>query len=220
MEKLKSITNQSVSFFKKDGVKMIYKKGQLFFRPEDTAQGIYYLDSGQVVAYSMKENGTEQIVGIWEEGAIFGKIGTIISQPATIISTQALADCVVYRLECEKFQNLLETEPKMFWSYMKQVSFNNIYILNQVLVMGERNIYLKVLAEILLMARYYGEHHNNECVLRILLTQEQMANMLCITREYLSKTLKKIKLKKIIKIEKTGRIRVPDIKKLEEEIKK
>ena len=55
--------------------------------------------------------------------------------------------------------------------------------------------------------------------MRILLTQEQMANMLAITREYLSKTLKKIRIKKLIKIDKTGRITIPDVKKIEEEMR-
>lgn len=219
MEKLKTLTKQAIPFFKKDGVKMTYKKGQLFFRPEDSAQGIYYLESGQAVVLSAKENGLDQIIGVFEEGAIFGKIGTIISQPFTVISTKSLTDCTIYRLPCEKFQVLLTTEPTMFDAYMKQVSFNNVFILNQILILGERNIYLKLISQILLLAGYYGDNEKSGCVLRVVLTQEQMANMLCITREYLSKTLKKIKLKKIIVVGKDGRIRVPNMKKLEEEVK-
>lgn len=220
MEKLNSLTKTALPLFKKKGIKMAYKKGQLFFRPEDSAQGIYYLDSGQAMVFSAKENGLEQIVGIFEEGAIFGKIGTVISQPFTIISIKSLTDCIIYRLTCEQFQTLLNTEPTMFDAYMKQVSFNNVFILNQILVLGERNIYLKLLSQILLLAGYYGDNEKSGCVLRIVLTQEQMANMLCITREYLSKTLKKIKLKKIITVGKDGRIRIPDINILKREIER
>lgn len=220
MEKLKTLTKEASIFFRKNGVKINYKKGQLFFRPEDSAQGIYYLESGQVMAYSMKEDGTEQIIGIWEEGAIFGKIGTIIYQPLTIISTQAITECEVYRLDCQEFQKLLDNNSEISGAYMKQVSFNNVYILNQVLVLGEREIYIKVLSQILLMAGYYGHEVNSEIVLRISLTQEQMANMLCISREYFSKTLKKIKIKKLITIDGRGQIKIPSIKKIEEEVKR
>ncbi len=220
MEQLKNLTKEAGVFFRENGVKMSYKKGQLFFRPEDSAQGIYYLESGQVMAYSMKENGTEHIIGIWEEGAIFGKIGTIISQPLTIISTQAITDCEVYRLDCKEFQHLLDINRKISEAYMKQVSFNNVYILNQVLVLGERDIYIKVLSQILLMAGYYGSEVDSEVILRISLTQEQMANMLCISREYLSKTLKKIKIKKLVTINGHGQMKIPNIKKIEEEIRK
>lgn len=219
MEKLNSLTKTALPLFKKYGIKMTYKKGQLFFRPEDSAQGIYYLDSGQAIVFSAKENGLEQIVGIFEEGAIFGKIGTVVSQPFTVISTKSLTDCTVYRLTCEQFQILLKTEPTIFDAYMKQVSFNNVFIINQILILGERNIYLKLLSQILLLADYYGDNKKSGCVLRIILTQEQMANMLCITREYLSKTLKKIKLKKIIVVGKDGRIRIPDMNRLNSLVK-
>lgn len=218
MEKLSSLTKTALPFFKKSGVRMTYKKGQLFFRPEDSAQGIYYLDSGQAMVFSAKENGLEQIVGVFEEGAIFGKIGTVISQPFTVISTRSLTDCTIYRLNCEQFQTLLNTEVAMFDAYMKQVSFNNVFILNQILVLGEKNIYLKLLSQILLLAGYHGDNEESGCTLRVILTQEQIANMLCITREYLSKTLKKVKLKKLITIDKNGCIKIPSIKKIKQEI--
>ena len=47
-----------------------------------------------------------------------------------------------------------------------------------------------------------------------------MANMLCISREYFSKTLKKIKIKKLITINGRGQIKIPSIKKIEEEVKR
>lgn len=220
MDKLNLLTKTALPFFKETGIKILYKKGQLFFRPEDSPQGIYYLDAGQVVVFSEKENGLEQIIGLFEEGAIFGKVGTVISQPCIYISARSLTNCVVYRLTCEQFQNLLDTESVVSDAYMKQLAFNNVFILNQILVLGEKNIYLKILSYLLLLAEYYGNSGKSGSILRITLNQEQMANMLCITREYLSKTLKKIKSKKIITIKKDGRIKIPNVKLLKLEIEK
>lgn len=218
MQKLNLLTQTAVPYFQKNGIKIDYKKGQLFVRPEDSAQGIYYLISGQAQLFATKIDGTEQIIGIWEEGAIFGKVGSVIPQRFTTISTRALSSCVVYRLDCKQFQTLLEKEPAMSVAYMQQVAFNNIYVLNQILTLGERNIYLRVVSELLLLADYYGDPCGKGCVLRIVLTQEQLASVLCITREYLSKMLKKIKLKKLIVVDKEGRISIPNLAGLKQEM--
>lgn len=84
--------------------------------------------------------------------------------------------------------------------------------------MGERNITLRVISELLLLAAYYGDHNGSGCTLRLALTQEQLANMLCITREYLGKTLKKLKDKKLVVITSEGTISLPDLSALRQEL--
>jgi len=212
-----TITQAIVPFFQKDGLKITYKKGQQFFRPEDNAQGIYYLESGQAILCSTKMDGGEQIVAIGEKGTIFGKIGSVMAQPLVNISTKAITDCVVYRLGCQEFLQLIETEPLAFKAYMQQVSRNNVYLLSQLLILGEKNIYARVIAELLFLAEFHGNKHGQSCTLRIKLTQEELANILCISREYLNKTLQKIKTKKMIS-NKKGCVEIPSLVALKNEI--
>lgn len=218
MQKLKILTQTALPHFREYGLKINYKKGQLFVRPEDTAQGIYYLASGQALLFASKGDGVEQIIGIWEEGAIFGKVGSVIPQRHLTTYTQALSDCLVYRLDCNQFQSLLQNEPAFVSAYMQQVSFNNIFILSQSLTLGERNIYSRIISQLLMLSDFYGSIKGNSCKLRVVLTQEQLAAMLCITREYLSKTLKKIKLKKLIMVDKNGNITIPSLANLKKEL--
>lgn len=214
------LTKDAVVFFKNKGLKINYKKGQLFVRPEDHAQGVYYLINGQALLQTIKLNGTEQIIGFWEKGAIFGKVGSVITQLSTDSYIQALTDCLVYRLSLENFQQLLTSEKQMYQAYMQQVSFNNIFTLNQIMVLGEKNSYFKVVSQLLLLASYYGNLDQDRCTLRVALTQEQLANMVCITREYLSKTLKKIRAKKLIEINKNGQINITRLSELRKELEK
>ncbi len=217
MINIKDLTKPIVPYFRNDGIRISYKKGQQFFRPEDEAQGIYYLESGQAFLYANKSDGSEQIIAIGEEGTIFGKIGSVISQPSISISAQSLTNCVVYRLSCKQFQQLIESKQDAFKAYMHQVSRNNVYLLSQALIVGERDVYTRIIAEILFLAEFHGDMHENGCSLRVDLNQEQLANMVCISREYLSKTLKKICLKKLI-VEKKGYIEIPDVKALRDEM--
>ena len=59
MQKLKILTQTALPHFREYGLKINYKKGQLFVRPEDTAQGIYYLASGQALLFASKGDGVE-----------------------------------------------------------------------------------------------------------------------------------------------------------------
>lgn len=216
--KNKSITTQSVfPYFQKNGLKINYKKGCQFFRPEDSPQGIYYLESGQAMLSSTKLNGTEQILAIGESGSIFGKVGSVITQPDTNVTAQSITDCVVYRLGC-KDTELIATEPIAGTAYMKQVAYNNVYLLSQVLILGEKDIYLRVISELLLLAEFHGDTYDNQsCCLRVSLTQNQLASMICISREYLSKTLKKIKEKRLI-IDDGRYIKIPNLDTLKHEL--
>jgi len=207
-------TTDAAPIFYKEGLKIEYKKGQVFTRPEDTSQGMYYLDSGQVLVHTAKSDGLEQVVAVFEKGVMFGKPGSLMPQRITLISITALTDCVAYRLSGEKFNK----HPQLLMTYMRQATLNYLYLLNQILVLGERNIYNRVISELLLMADYYGNPQGKGVTLRVALTQEQLSNMLCITREYLSKTLKKIKTKKLITIGEEGRVTIPDITILQREL--
>lgn len=211
------MTQPIVPYFQKYGLKINYKKGRQFFRPEDSAQGIYYLESGQAMLSSTKVGGAEQILAIGEAGTIFGKVGSVMAQPTVNIAAQSITDCLVYRLSCQEFSDLITTEPIAFGAYMQQVSRNNVYLLSQVLILGERNIYARVIAELLFLAEFHGDKCGKQCTLRINLTQEELANMLCISREYLNKTLQKIKLKKLISDQK-GCLEILNLKALREEV--
>lgn len=216
--KNKTITTHAIfPYFQKNGLKINYKKGHQFFRPEDSAQGIYYLQSGQAMLTSSKTNGTEQILAIGEAGSIFGKVGSVMTQPTVNITAQSMTDCVVYRLGCQEFMQLISTEPLACSAYMKQVSYNNVYLLSQVLILGEKDIYTRVITELLFLAKFHGNRTENSCTLRVNLTQEEFANMLCISREYLNKTFKKIKAKKLIS-EQKGYLKILNLVALKKEL--
>lgn len=217
---LPNLTQEAAGYFKKIGLKITYKKGQLFVRPEDLPQGIYYLELGQAFVSAIRGNGSEQIIGIFEPGAIFGKVGSVIRQHPSLTSITALTDCTVFRLNCDQFQTLLKTQPAVLKAYMNQVAINNAFLISQSLVLGERDVYLKVIEEILLLATYFGDQHGQSCQWRIVLTQEQLANMLSISREYLNKTLKKLRDKNLLQVLPKGIIQLPDLTALAKELEK
>jgi len=203
--------------FKTDGILINYKKGQLFVRFEDTAQGIYLLKSGQALAYSPKNSGHDQLIGIFEEGSIFGKVGSVLPQRFINTSIQALTDCEVFRISCDKFINYLKNDVILADAYMRQVSFNNIHVLSHLIILGEKDLYTRVVKGLVMLVDYYGTREHDKATLRISLTQEQLSSLFCMTREYLNKILQELKNKKLVTVTKSGYVHVPSVKLLQEE---
>jgi len=144
-------TLAALPYFQQHGLKMNYKKGQAIVRFEDTAQGIYYLDKGQAYIYIIRDDGSEQIVAFFEEGTVFGKAGSLLPQLFTPLHCQAMNDCLVYRIPCEEFSSLLSTNKEVLVSYMRQVSYNNIFFINHIIHLGEKNIYRRLIATYLII---------------------------------------------------------------------
>lgn len=197
--------------FHKHGILISYKKGQLFVRSEDTAQGVYFLESGQVLTVVPHDLGYEQILGIFEEGSIFGKVGSVIPQKHSAVNIEALTDCIVYRLSCEEFQNFIRKDAAFLAGYMRQVSLNNAYLLRLVSVLGEKDLSVRLVQGLLLLSDLYGEFEGDACTLRISFTQEQFASYLGMSREYFNKIINGLKKLKVIRTSESGNLIIPSL---------
>jgi CRP-like cAMP-binding protein len=209
----RDLTKNAEKYFREQGIKISHKKGQIFDRPEDTLQGIYFMDRGQVLFYHLSGEGYEHLIGVFEEGSIFSKAGSIHVQPVTPLYLESLTDCVIYRLDVDKFMSLLENNREFLLAYLSQVSYNNVFLLKLLLVVGEKDIYLRIVKWLQLMSIYYGDATDDKCVLRMRLSHQQIANCLRITREYLGKGLKEVKKNGLVVMD-DHQIIIPSLKAL------
>lgn len=134
-----------------------------------------------------------------------------MSQPETTISIRAHTDCIVLRLTLEQFKNLVASQVEFLHAYLKQVSFNNIFLVNYSLCLGEKNTYCRLISALLLMAEYFGDPTPKGVRFRVIYTQQQLANMICLTRECLGKNLKQIRQKKLLTVGGEGELFITDL---------
>lgn len=212
-----SLTQPITPFFERFGTKIIYKPNQSFDRPEDSMQGVYLMIAGQALIYTVKSDGISQIIGMYEEGAVFARPGGLINQPQIYQHLEALTNCVVYRMPLDVFQTIYTTNKEFLGIYIKQIALMNMYIVERVITLGENDALKRIVRWLLFMEKYYGDTKGNQSTLRISLTQEQIASFTSLTRESVNKYLQLLKRKKQIKIQK-GKISINNLEALRDQI--
>lgn len=101
-----------------------YALGDVVFAQGDQADGVFYIQSGNVKIVVTSEQGKEAVVGILGPGEFFGE-GCLIGQPARLASTIAVTACEVTCVEKAEMLRLLHAEPAMSELFMAHLLTRN-----------------------------------------------------------------------------------------------
>jgi len=98
-----------VDYFK-SGSRVVYKKGELVIRPQESPEHIYYIESGFVKVYSITKYGDENLHLIRHKGEIFPLIWTF-TEDHRDIAYEVLEASVIWRQPKSDYLNYLEKNP-------------------------------------------------------------------------------------------------------------
>ena len=98
-----------VDFFKA-GSKLTYKKGEAVIRPGDEPNGIYYIKSGFVKAYTITKYGEENSLIIRQTCEVFPMIWAFTGEHRDV-TYEALDDCTIYRQSKTAYIKFLDDNP-------------------------------------------------------------------------------------------------------------
>ncbi len=180
-----------------------YRKGEAIFSEEEDADAFWVLLKGQVKIFKVGPDGREQIMRIARAGESFAEAGAL-SRGAFPASAEAVARSVAVRFPAEEFLDLLMGSP--------QLAINVIVALSQLLrgfaalvdALALREVSAR-LAKYLLDASLRAE--DDALVLDV--RKSVLAARLGTVSETLSRTLRRLRERKIIQVE-GQRIRILD----------
>jgi CRP/FNR family transcriptional regulator len=176
------------------------KKGELIFREGQESHGFYILVSGVVKIYRIAPNGREQIIHFVDAGDAFAE-ATIFNgtYPA---NAEALAECMLLRIEREGFRRVLAHDP--------QLSFKIMATLEKWLRRMRERISELCVAEVPARFACYvlslppaAAQRNGHVSFDMTISKTALAQMLGTTKETLSRILHKMRDKRVINY--TGR---------------
>lgn len=101
-----------------------YAPGEVIFTQGESADGVFYIQSGDVKILVTSEQGKEAVVGILRSGEFFGE-GCLIGQPTRLASAVAMTDCEVACVEKVDMLRLLHAEPDMSELFMEHLLTRN-----------------------------------------------------------------------------------------------
>ncbi len=193
-----------------------YRKGQVVVHGEDQPSGIFYIKTGFVKMYSVTESGKEITLNIFKTGSCFPVIWGLTDIPNTYYY-QTISDCEIRKSSKLEFVSFVKQKPGALFELTKEVLIGAKALLINIEYGLLGDSHTRVLAILLLCARRFGIKKGQDKVkIDLPLTHEDISNLVGITRETASLTMKQLSKSGLIK-NKNKSVIINDIEKLEEE---
>ena len=191
-----------------------YQAGDTVFFAGDPGHLVYFIGAGKVKIHVIRDDGEETVYSIVSGGEFFGEMSLIDGQPrsadATCIEPTELAS-----LPGDEFLRCMERFPDLSRRVMAVQSARLRSTDRQLEVLASLDVYGRVAAQLLELARQHGSPAEGGTEIRLGLTQQNLADMIGASRESVNKALNRFKSRGFIAMDR-GRITLLD----EEELRK
>ncbi len=160
-----------------------YRNGQIVYSQGDTADAVFYMQSGKVKKSVVSEQGKEAVVTIFGMDAFFGE-GCLAGQAQRLATVTAMTDSVIVRLEKSAIIQVIHQEPAFSEKFIAHLLARSIRV-EADLVDQLFNSSEKRLARMLLLLANFGKESKPEPIIAKI-SQETLAEMIGTTRSRVS----------------------------------
>ena len=169
-----------------------FNKREPIVLPSEQERHIYFLIKGKAKLSRLEEDGKELILEILRPGEVFGNLA-FPKQHYFNALVVALQKCMVGHIHEKNFNKLLEKKPDLCFQVNKMIGSRLLKIENRLEELLFRGVPCRLARLLLRLSDEYP--HDLVCGLRIdlILTQQELANLIGATREMVSMALNRFK---------------------------
>lgn len=191
-----------------------YKKGELLIRADDAPAGIFYLTEGRVKKYAISQKGEEVILNIFKPIAFF-PMNWAVNGSGNQYYFEALTDVVVWRAPAAEVVAFVKREPDVLYDLLQRVyrGTDGMEIRMAYLMAG--SAYTRLVTELIISAKRFGRKDGKRLTLEI--TEPDLAAQTGMTRETISREIKKLKEKGAVEVLK-NKLVITDLPALEADV--
>jgi CRP-like cAMP-binding protein len=209
-------TSEKVDKFFRQYKNQNYKKGEILIRADEDPSGIFYLVKGTVKEYAISKKGEEMIINVFKPVAFF-PMSWAINQTPNYYYYEALENLEVWKAPRAEVINFIKDNPDVLYDLMSRVYKGTDGILMRMVYLMSGEAYYRVITEILIAAKRFGKTNYPDQIIKLKLSEKDLANQAGMARETVSREIKILKDKGLVNIEKSV-ISISNIDKLEEEL--
>lgn len=177
----------------------VYPKGSVLFIEGEKPRGIFILCSGRAKLTTTSSEGKTLIVNIAEPGEILGASSAIL-ETAYEVSAETIEPAQVNFVKRDDFVRFLNTHVEACMHTARQLSEKYRSAQREIRSLGLSQTAAEKLARLMLDWCEGGEETVQGVRLKVLLTHEEIAQMIGTTRETVTRLLGDFKRKKIIDV--------------------
>jgi CRP/FNR family cyclic AMP-dependent transcriptional regulator len=160
-----------------------YRKDQIVYRQGDSADSVFYIQSGKVKKTVVSEQGKEAVIAILDTGDFFGE-GCLTGELLRLATVSALMNCVIARISKADITRVIHEEPAFAELFISHLLARNSRV-EEDLVDQLFNSSEKRLARTLLLLANFGKEGRPEPVIAKI-SQETLAEIIGTTRSRVS----------------------------------
>jgi len=154
-------------------------KKRILFSQGDTADAVFYIQTGKVKLTVISSEGKEAIIAILEPGAFFGE-GCLAGQLVCMATAAAMEKSTLVRIDKQAMIRVLHDEPSFSELFLAYLLSRNIRI-QEDLVDQLFNSSEKRLARVLLLLAHFGKDGKSVPII-LKISQAVLAEMIGTTR--------------------------------------
>lgn len=178
----------------------VYPKGSVLFVDGEDSRGIFILCSGRAKLTTSSSEGKTLIVKIAEPGEVLGASATILGR-AYEVSAETIEPCQLNFIKRDDFLRFLNMHTEACLHTAQQLSEKYQAAQREIRSLGLAQTTGEKLARLLLdWCRTSGEETPKGVRLKVLLTHEEIAQMVGTTRETVTRLLSEFKRRKIVEV--------------------
>jgi len=177
----------------------VYPKGSLLYVEGERPRGVFILCKGRVKLTTSSSEGKTLITKMSETGEILGAGETILGNPYQV-SAETVEPCQVTFVRREDFMRLLNERPDTCMRTVQQLSAMVMSAQREIRSLGLSQTTTEKLAKLILNWCDNGETTPKGIRLKVLLTHEEIGQMVGTTRETVTRVFSEFKRRKIIDV--------------------
>ncbi|MDO7207358.1 cyclic nucleotide-binding protein [Acinetobacter nosocomialis] len=198
-------------FILEHGKQITFEKNSYVFHAQDEFDGIYTVLEGSISLGYVDVNGNEALSAIAEPIMWFGEISLIDHEPRSHDAI-ALKKSTVLHIPAKPLNDLLKDNP-YYWYYFARLTSQKLrYVFLEQIAIQTRSLSQRLAQRLLFILEGYGNHLIVQ-ERQIHISQDQLANMLTVSRQTINHELNLLEKQNIIKIS-FRKIEILDIEKL------
>jgi len=175
-----------------------YQKGQMILLEESTGETFFIMTSGTVKVTRLSDDGREVILALLGESDFFGEMSLLDGEgrSANIVANE---DSQVMTLSRRDFLECLETYPKIAISLLEELAVRLRKSDQQIESLSLSDSEQRIGITLIRLAEERGTIKRGDVTVQNLPYQQDIANMAGTSRETVSRTLKLLEDKKLVK---------------------
>ena len=174
-----------------------YKRGSIIYKEGNRMKGFYCVQKGIIKVFKTGFDGKEQIIRFAKPGDIIG-YRSVLSNEAACTSTEVIENCIVCHISASTLFNLVKNNGNFALELLK-LTCNELGEANSYITDIAQKTVKERLAEILIhLEEEFGA--DEQGVLRLSLTREELANIVGTATESVIRLLSDFKAEKLIEL--------------------